>query len=238
MRQAFQALGLSCPHRPERNGGPSGQGKTPGCVHADDRFSSSLRSEQGGLGRQIVVHVAKIFEVVMAQIREPGNIHHHAIEPVLFQSLRAHLNGETTHTLLFGQRQHGVNVWGLRGGESALVGDSCHSPLRSGGQGGGPPEASHECVQEKGSGCFPVGPGHSGDGHGADITSAINLRRNCSQARPRLLDHNPWCFLGQSSSTLSIGEKGSGAGLRGSWPELNPVAVGARKCGKEIARLN
>ena len=104
----FEPLGVGERERPRGDLGALEQALPERVVCVDHAPAGVLRREEPGLGREVGLHAPVVVEMVLAQVREDGNVVDIAIEPVLGQRVRGHFE------------RHGATLSVSGAGESAL----------------------------------------------------------------------------------------------------------------------
>ncbi len=104
-----------------------GDPATPRGVDGDDRPAGAIRIEQHLLGREVLLHVGVVVEVVVAEVGEADDVEDDAVDAGAAHGLRGHLDGDRPHLGLAHAGEQGVQLGGLGRGEAArdrLVADA------------------------------------------------------------------------------------------------------------------
>ena len=111
-------------------------------VDVDQAEPCTLGGEEGGLGGEVVLDVGVEVEVVAAEVGEAGHVEHHPVDAAHDEGVAGDLHGARRDLVLDHDREQGVQVGGLRGGQGGL---EIH-PGDAGADG-----ADHGCADPRGA---------------------------------------------------------------------------------------
>ena len=211
----------------------------PRCgVEADDGASRTVRAEQRELGLEVLGHVGIVVEMVVGEVREPGDVEHHPVDASPRQRLRAHLHGHGFDAAFPHQRQQRVHLVCLGRGQSRHDDLSGDVALGGGRESGHRADLRQDALEEVRHARLAVGAGRA-EQEGQVVVGAgrVDTRGHVAESRSRVVD-DEHRDAGRARDRLSggVGDHRDRSGGGGVGRELRAVPVHPAHRDEDVAR--
>ena len=207
-----------------------------GVVDVDQTESRPLGGEQGGLGREVVVHVGVEVEVVAAEVGEHGDVEDHPVDPAHHQRVARHLHRAGLHAALAHHREQRVQVGRLRSGERGLHVGAGDAGADGADRGRGDAHLLQAGLREPGRRRLPLGAGHA-DHPERRGRVAVDAGREAAEDRARVVDHQERDPRRLAGAGL-VGEDRDRAGVQCRAGVVDAVGPGSGQRGVDVARTD
>ena len=152
----------------ERRGGDLEVAQQPASeriVHVHDGPTRVIRREEPRLGLEVRIHRAVVVEMVLRQVREDRRIEHDAVDPLLLERMRRHLERRTSNAGVAHPCQQALEVGRLRRGAHEGNRFTRHARPGRPHDAGGPPGSVEDRGEQIRDGGLAVRAGHRDGRH-------------------------------------------------------------------------
>ena len=216
----------------------------PGVIDCHHGGAGAFGREQPGFGLEVLVHGPVQVQVVLGQVREPGDVEHHGVHAVEGHGVRGNLHGGGIEPAFAHERQQRVHIRGFGGGEQARDRLAACQDLNRPDQPGPFAQRPQERIDEVSGGGLAVGACHAEEGRGAGTVGPA-LVNACGQpadhaARLVSQQHRDGDVIGQCQHARSgaVCQDRHRTGFDGLGHEVSPVPCAARQGHVEVSRAD
>ena len=216
----------------------------PVVVDGHDGGAGAFRREQPGLGLEVLLHGPVQVQVVLGEVREAGDVEHHAVDAVEGHGVRGNLHGGGIEPAFAHERQQGVHIRGFGRGQQARDRLAAGQDLNRPDQPGPLAQRPQQGIDEIGGGGLAVGACHPEEGRcpGAVGPALVDERGQPADHAARLVgqQHRDGDVMaqGQQARPGVVCQDRHGAGVDGLGHEVGPVPCGARQGHVQVSRAD
>ena len=210
---------------------------TPLVVDPDHTSAAQRRREQLRLCREVVVHVGVKVQMVLRQVREPGDGEQGARDPI--ERVTRHLHGHIGDLSFAHHREQCLQVGGLRRGAQTRHGIPGDVRLDGADETGTTSRRAHAGLDEISRGRLAV---RAGDTDDDELLRRVVVHPGSGRAGRRTrvgnFDHRRQAGRCCLSDRRRVGQDGDGAGRDGVGDEGDPVGPLPRPGQVDVSRAN
>ena len=225
----------------ERGHGDAGLGGetlAPVGVDGDHAAACALGLEQLELGLEVLLERGVVVEVVVAEVREAGDVEHEPVDAVARECLGRNLDADGAHVGLAHAGEQRVQLARLGRRQRAGDGDVADAALGGRREAGDDAELAQDAVEQVHDAGLAVRAG-DGEERRRVLGRAVDPRGDVAERRPSVGRHeHRQSGVSRELGAGLIGEQGDGAGLAGGAGELRAVRVAAGDTHVEVARVH